>query len=130
ETGRLAQYGHRLEESLAPGESGFWLLDNNTDALLVRIALADLAVETLDVQYFIWQDDLTGKLLMQHVLDAADRGVRVRFFLDDLTLARRDAEFAGLDAHPFVEVRVFNPWTRRSSLGRPIEFVFRSGQLN
>ncbi|MBN1239247.1 MAG: phospholipase D family protein [Gammaproteobacteria bacterium] len=130
ETGLLADTGARIEASLTGQESAYWLLDNNADALLVRIALADLATETLDIQYFIWQDDMTGRLLMQHVLAAADRGVRVRFFVDDLTLAGRDEEIAGLDAHPFVDVRVFNPWTRRSSLLRPLQFVFRSRLLN
>lgn len=130
ETGVLAEHGGAIEASLAGDESAYWLLDNNADALLVRLALADLATETLDIQYFIWQDDVTGRLLMQHVLDAADRGVRVRFFIDDLTLSGRDDEIAGLDAHPSIEVRVFNPWTSRSSIGRPLQFVFRSRLLN
>jgi cardiolipin synthase C len=130
ETGLLAEHGAGIEASLDGDKSAFWLLDNNADSLLVRIALADLATETLDIQYFIWQDDMTGRLLMQHVIDAADRGVRVRFFIDDLTLAGRDDEIAGLDAHPSIDVRVYNPWTRRSSLGRPLQFVFRSRLLN
>src|SRR5690606_30473441 len=128
--GDLAERGENIIATLRAGESAFRLLDNNADALLVRLALADLATETLDIQYFIWQDDMTGRLLMQHVLAAADRGVRVRFFVDDLTLAGRDDEIAGLDAHPSIDVRVFNPWTRRSVLVRPLQFVFRSRLLN
>ena len=130
EQGPLADHGERIEASLAAPESAYWLLDNNADALLARIALTDLATETLDIQYFIWQDDMTGRLLMQHVLAAADRGVHVRFLIDDLTLTGRDDEIAGLDAHPLIDVRIFNPWTRRSSLLRPLQFMFRSRLLN
>src|SRR5690606_27351995 len=82
------------------------------------------------IQYFIWQDDMTGRLLMKHVLDAADRGVRVRFLIDDLAVVGRHAELESLDAHPRIEVRVFNPWRLRSPLIRPFEFVTRMNVLN
>ena len=130
EAGALAEYAAAAEAGLQPGETAYWLLDDNADALRVRIALADLAVETLDIQYFIWQDDLTGRLLMQHVLAAADRGVRVRFFLDDLAVTGLDTQLVGLDAHPSIEVRIFNPWKSRSQLVRPFEFALRMGRLN
>src|SRR5690606_41799412 len=105
-----ARSGAGAEAELAGGESAFWLLDDNADSLRIRIALAELAEETLDIQYFIWQDDRTGRLLMKHVLDAADRGVRVRFLIDDLAVVGRHAELESRDEHPGIEVRVFNPW--------------------
>ncbi|HEX6995043.1 MAG TPA: phospholipase D family protein [Gammaproteobacteria bacterium] len=128
--GTLARFARRIEADLGERESAFWLLDDNADSLRIRIALADLAAETLDIQYFIWQDDVTGRLLMQHVVAAADRGVRVRFLIDDLAVGGRDDELAALDAHPRIEVRVFNPWRVRSPLGRPLEFVARIDRLN
>src|SRR5690606_36568978 len=130
EEGALARLAVGVEAQLGDGESAFWLLDDNADSLRIRIALAELAEETLDIQYFIWQDDRTGRLLMQHVLDAADRGVRVRFLLDDLAVAGRDGELAALGAHPRIEVRLFNPWRVRSPVGRPLEFVARMNVLN
>src|SRR5690606_1371549 len=72
----------------------------------------------------------SGRLLMQHVVDAADRGVRVRFLLDDLAVAGRDDELEALAAHPRIEVRLFNPWRVRSPLGRPFECVARIDRLN
>src|SRR5690606_11161798 len=130
EEGALARLAAGAEAELADGESAFWLLDDNADSLRIRIALAELAEETLDIQYFICQDDRTGRLLMQHVLDAADRGVRVRLLLDDLAVAGRDGELAALGAHPRIEVRLFNPWRVRSPIGRPVEFVARMSLLN
>jgi cardiolipin synthase C len=128
--GVLARHGSAVGEALDERESAYWLLDDNADSLRIRLALADLAAETLDIQYFIWQDDMTGRLLMKHVLEAADRGVRVRFLLDDLAVTGRDAELASLGAHPSIEVRVFNPWRVRASIARPFEFVARIGLLN
>lgn len=128
--GVLAAYAERLANPAGGGDSLYWLLHDNTDALKVRIALADLAVDSLDIQYFIWQGDATGELLLQHVIAAADRGVRVRLLLDDLALAGRDAELAALDGHPSIEVRIFNPWKSRSRIIRPLEFVLRPGLLN
>ena len=130
ENGPLAVHGAAAEAWLDDGESAFWLLEDNADALRIRIALAALAVETLDIQYFIWQDDMTGRLLMKHVLEAADRGVRVRFLIDDLAVVGRHAELESLNAHPRVEVRVFNPWRMRAPVLRPFEFVARIGRLN
>ncbi|HEU4619409.1 MAG TPA: phospholipase D family protein [Gammaproteobacteria bacterium] len=126
----LSEHANRLAAEARPGDSSLRLLHGNADALKVRLALVDLAAETLDIQYFIWQDDATGRLLLQHVIAAADRGVRVRLLLDDLALGGRDPEVVALEAHPSVQVRVFNPWTTRSKLVRPFEFVVRPRRLN
>lgn len=128
--GVLADGGRLLEAELAGDETAFWLLEDNREALRVRLALADLAQESLDIQYFIWQNDMTGRLLMAHVLAAADRGVRVRLLLDDLAVTGRDAKLQSLAAHPMIEVRLFNPWRARSMIGRPFEFVARIHRLN
>lgn len=128
--GALTRFARLALADDPPGDSAFRLLHDNEDALKVRLALADLAVRTLDIQYFIWQDDATGRLLLQHVIAAADRGVRVRLLLDDLALGGRDRELAELDAHPKIEVRIFNPWTDRSIVARPLQFVVSPGRLN
>ncbi len=128
-SGVLAVDAARLAAA-APGESSFRLLHGNENALKARLALTDLAVKSLDIQYFIWQQDATGRLLLQHVIAAADRGVRVRLLLDDLALGGLDTELAELDAHPGIEVRVFNPWTDRSTFVRPLQFVVEPGRLN
>ena len=80
-----------------------------------RIAMTELAEKTLDLQYFIWDADATGRILAERLVRAADRGVRVRILVDDLNLKGRDAVVAALDAHPNIEVRLFNPFAHRSS---------------
>ncbi|NVH74289.1 phospholipase D family protein [Paraburkholderia sp. JPY432] len=105
-----------LREALAPLEakhpeqSGFRVLANGTDALQMRIALARAASKTLDMQYYIANEDTTGKLLLGAALYAADHGVRVRMLVDDLNFKDIDRIMAGLDTHENIEIRVFNPF--------------------
>ena len=73
-----------------PGKSGFAVLEGNREAFADRIALADFAQKTLDVQYYIWSADTAGLMLADHLIQAADRGVRVRFLVDDLELTLKD----------------------------------------
>src|SRR6188474_1253524 len=92
-----------------PGASGFRMLAVGVDGFLARVQMIDAAERTLDLQYFIFRTDETGKLLAAAVLRAADRGVRVRLMLDDGETKPGDEQMAALDAHPQVEVRVYNP---------------------
>jgi cardiolipin synthase C len=101
-------------EEGATGRSGLALLASARDAFVARQALAAMAERTLDLQYYLWEDDTSGRLLLKAVLAAADRGVRVRLLLDDLRAGGRDSDLALLDAHPRVEVRLFNPFADRT----------------
>jgi putative cardiolipin synthase len=98
-----------------PNQSGFKLVTKGRDAFTARVALADLAQKTIDIQYFLWEPDATGRLLSEHLLRAADRGVRVRILLDDVNLKRRDRSLAAFDVHPNIEIRIFNPFATRDS---------------
>ncbi len=97
-----------------PGESGFWLLGSGLDAFAARVMLADAAERSIDVQYYLYHDDVTGKILTYRLLDAADRGVRVRLLLDDMATKGIDAPLATLDSHPNFEVRIVNPYANRA----------------
>src|SRR6202012_1812565 len=66
-----------------PGLSGFSLLGNGREAFIVRLALADLAERSIDMQYYVWDGDTTGRIIVDRVMKAADRGVRVRLLIDD-----------------------------------------------
>jgi putative cardiolipin synthase len=99
-----------------PGLSAAYPLSDGTEALAARVVLARAAERALDVQYYIWHADEAGKLLLAELLDAADRGVRVRLLLDDVGVGAADDEgFLLLDAHPQVSVRLFNPIALRHS---------------
>jgi len=96
-----------------PREVGVFELRDGRDAFAARALLAAAAERTLDVQYYIWHDDLSGTLLFDALLHAAERGVRVRLLLDDNNTAGLDPLLVALDAHPNIEVRLFNPFANR-----------------
>lgn len=100
-----------------PGDSSFRPLQNGVDALLARIVLAEAAERSLDAQYYIWHDDLTGRHFAHALLRAADRGVRVRILLDDVGVNANDEILLTLDAHANIEIRLFNPLALRSFRG-------------
>ena len=109
--------GRYIEKAAAkhPGKSGFAITRYGRNAFTARVAATELAEKTLDVQYYIWEPDATGRLLAERLLRAADRGVRVRVLLDDMNFQGRDAVLASLDAHPNIEIRIFNPFARRGA---------------
>ncbi|MFD2231334.1 phospholipase D family protein [Alkalimarinus sediminis] len=111
-----------------PEESGFHLLAYGMDALAARIKLIDAAQRSLDLQYYIWHDDLTGRVLQNRLLHAADRGVRVRLLLDDLDTAGKDETLFALNAHPNIEIRLYNPFKNRSL--RALGFIGSPFRLN
>jgi putative cardiolipin synthase len=118
-------------EAAHPGQSGFRLVGNGSEAFLVRMQSARLATRSLDVQTYIWHADLTGAYLGQVLLESADRGVRVRLLVDDLDARARNEGFAALAAHPNVVVRLFNPWvTRSGKLAGLGEGVFAFERIN
>ena len=95
------------------GKTGVMPLGNGADAFAARMLLADAAVSSIDVQYYIWHGDLTGSLLLNALKRAADRGVRVRLLLDDNGTSGLDGPLAALNAHENVEVRLYNPFNLR-----------------
>jgi putative cardiolipin synthase len=96
-----------------PEKSRVIPLINGVDGYYVRLALAQMAERSLDIQYFIWHKDVTGQVLLKRVLEAADRGVRVRMLLDDIHNQELDPEFYALDTHPNISIRLFNPFATR-----------------
>jgi cardiolipin synthase C len=111
-------------EAAHPGDSAFHLLIDGMDALVARVILSENAQRTLDLQYYIWHDDLTGREMAASVMRAADRGVRVRLLLDDLGTNADDKFLLALASHPNVQVRLFNPVANRTfkRLGAAAEF--------
>jgi putative cardiolipin synthase len=124
----------RLGRALAPrvdahpGRSGIYPLPDGRDAFAARVLLAQAAERTLDAQYYIWRNDMTGTLLFEALHAAADRGVRVRLLLDDNRTSGLDTTLAALDAHPHIEVRLFNPFVIRQP--RLIGFITDFSRAN
>lgn len=113
-------------------QSGFRPLLGGTSALLSRLVLADNARHSIDLQYYIFANDPTGRLVAQRLLAAADRGVRVRILLDDFDIAAEDHLLDALDVHPNIEVRLFNPlrFRHRSVVSKMGQFLLEAQRLN
>jgi putative cardiolipin synthase len=122
-------FGRLLAKEKAdhPGRSGFHLLDDGLDAFVARAVLANHAERSIDVQYYLFHDDLVGKLFADLLLKAADRGVRVRLLVDDMAITAQDLGAAAMDDHPHMEVRIFNPFSR--NVARATQFVTRLGSV-
>ncbi|MDW2982257.1 MAG: phospholipase D family protein [Rhodanobacter sp.] len=113
-----------------PGETAATLLPDGLDAFAARAASARLAGRSLDLQYYMWHDDLVGHLLAREVYAAAERGVRVRLLLDDINTKGLDPALLALDAHPNIEVRLYNPFRNRRGAWRLLEMVQRFFSVN
>lgn len=111
-----------------PGQDAFHLLRDPVDALDARVLLADRADRSLDLQYYIWHDDLTGHELADAIIRAADRGVRVRVLLDDLGTNADDRKLLEISSHPNIEIRLFNPVATRHF--KKIGTVFELSRVN
>ena len=126
--------GTRLGRAIAPltaanpGKTGIHAIPDPRAAFAARGILAGTAERSLDVQYYIWHGDETGYLLFEALWAAAERGVRVRLLLDDNGTAGLDATIAALDAHPNIEVRLYNPVFNRNA--RALSFLTDFTRLN
>jgi putative cardiolipin synthase len=111
-----------------PGESGVYAMSMPSDAFAARALLAGAADKSLDIQYYIWHGDQTGYLLFEAVFRAAERGVRVRILLDDANTGGLDDTIGALDAHPNIEVRLYNPLMQRKA--RALNLVTDFARVN
>lgn len=116
---------HRAQH---PGLSGVVPLSDSLDAFAARMLSIAAAQRSVDIQYYIWRDDITGNLLLQALHEAAQRNVRVRLLLDDNGVSGLDGKLALLNAEPNVEVRLFNPFPFRSF--KPLGFLTDFRRLN
>jgi putative cardiolipin synthase len=114
------------------GASGFRLYSAGVDGLLLRLELIAQARSSLDLQYYIFHGDESGRLVTEALQRAAQRGVRVRILVDDAESVAGDEQLLALLAEPQVAIRVFNPWRYRghSRFIRGLEFAFSKSRLD
>lgn len=105
-----------------------YLLPNGLDAFVGRAGLARLAERSIDVQYYMFYQDTVGRLLIKELLNAADRGVRVRLLVDDMYGEEADEIWQSLNAHLLFEVRLFNPCVRGYS--KNLQFITDLKRVN
>lgn len=125
-----APLGTTVQSALSrnSGSDGVRPLANGHSAFAARVVLAREAVSSIDAQYYIWQDDVTGLLLLDELRAAAERGVRVRLLVDDNGISGLDPLLAELDDMPSASVRIFNPFTLRNP--KLLSYAFNFDRLN
>ncbi len=110
------------------------LIDAPDAALTYRLDLIDAADTSIDLQYFLWHNDASGILVIEKILAAADRGVRVRALVDDIQMEGLVNRLNALDDHPNIEIRIFNPfsirWRYELGILRLAEFAIDGNRLN
>lgn len=113
-----------------PGMSAVLLQETGWDALAQRLALIETAEHSIDIQYYIWSADVSGRYLVKRLIAAAERGVRIRVMLDDINLNEREHLLAALDRHPQIEIRIFNPIPSRRGLAKWLNVLGDFSRLN
>ncbi len=108
--------------------NGIIELPHGRDAFAARAVLAQQADSSIDTQYYMWHQDTVGRLLVYELINAADRGVRVRILLDDMYGSDGQDTWLAMDAHPLIEVRLFAPFSR--SQPKYLQFVTRFKDVN
>jgi putative cardiolipin synthase len=114
------------------GDSAFRIVSVGADGFRLRMQMIEAAQKTLDLQYYIFRGDETGRLLTDSLAHAAQRGVRIRLLVDDADTVPGDEQILRLLAYPSVEVRIFNPYRYRghSKIIRHLEFIFHVSRLD
>ena len=136
-----AQYAHDIETDetyLAkivqplklknPELTGYHTLYDPLEAISARIKLIEKAEKTLDLQYYIWDNDRVGALALYKILQAADRGVKVRLLIDDNNAKAMESIYLALDQHQNIDIKLFNPYKFRRL--RPIDMVLDLKRIN
>ena len=113
-------------------QSGFRLYSVGVDGLLLRLELIQEAHSSLDLQYYVFHGDESGKLITEALGKAAARGVRVRILVDDGESRAGDEQLFALAGEPNVEIRIFNPWRYRghNAFLRDVEYLFSHRRLD
>lgn len=110
------------------GMTGIKAIGRGIDAFTLRMKLIESAQSSIDAKYYLWNNDLTGLMLLSAIKDAADRGVRVRLLLDDNAIEGLDPIIHQLNQHEMIDIRLYNPFVIRSY--KIINFTFDFGRLN
>lgn len=120
--------GSNVDMQMSQGLTAYLALDDAFISIASRLHLINKAQHNIDLQYYIWEDDSIGHLMLAELLKAADRGVKVRLLIDDQNGTKLDATLKQLAAHPNFEIKLFNPYRFRKL--RVIDYAFRLKHIN
>ncbi|WP_040331931.1 phospholipase D-like domain-containing protein [Acinetobacter nectaris] len=111
-----------------PGLTGYHVLFDPLEAIAARLSLINKAQKTLDIQYYIWDNDKIGALALYDIIKAADRGVKVRLLIDDNNAKKMEGIFLALDQHVNIQVKLYNPYKYRNF--RPLDMLLDLKRIN
>jgi len=113
-------------------DSGFRMISAGIDGLTARIEAIDLAQRSIDIQTYIFRADESGNLVVEALLRAAERGVRIRILVDDGETVAGDEKILALSGQPGFEVRIYNPLRYRghNRFRRGVEFLFNKARVD
>jgi len=120
--------GSNVDTQISQGLTAYLALDDAFSSIASRLHLINKAQHNIDLQYYIWENDSIGHLMLAELLKAADRGVKVRLLIDDQNGTKLDATLKQLAAHPNFEIKLFNPYKFRKL--RVIDYAFRLKHIN
>ena len=113
-----------------PSQSGAMLIKSGKVSFLHRIALVRMARHSIELQTYIYENDVTSRILMHEMKLAADRGIKIRILVDDHGLSSDTSDIMLLNYHPNIQVKVFNPYKYRSKILKYPQFLFNISRLN
>ncbi|WP_227591824.1 MULTISPECIES: phospholipase D family protein [unclassified Acinetobacter] len=111
-----------------PNLTGYHVLYDPLEALAARIELINKAEKSLDLQYYIWDNDKIGALALHAMIKAADRGVKIRLLVDDNNAKKMEGIYMALDQHTNIDVKLYNPYRFRHF--RPVDMVLDLKRIN
>lgn len=110
------------------GLTGYHVLDEPLEALAARLKLIEKAEKSLDLQYYIWENDKIGAMALHELIRAANRGVKIRLLIDDHNSQKMEGIYLALDQHQNISVRLYNPFGFRQL--RAMDFILDLNRVN
>ncbi len=115
-------------KKIEKGLTAYVALDDAFVSIASRIFLIRNAKRTLDLQYYIWNKDFIGQLMLNELYKAANRGIKIRLLIDDQNGNGLDPILRALSDNPAFEIRLFNPYKFRKL--RVLDYLFRAKAIN
>jgi cardiolipin synthase C len=115
-----------LDKENMKSQTGVYTLEKGAESLLSRLWLFDHAQASIDIQYFSFKKDVTGRIASDHIVQAANRGVKIRILLDDAASKMYSYQIQLLESHENIEVRVYNAGIHLGRLDRRVKFLIKN----
>lgn len=100
------------------------LLDQGQDALLLRLHMIESAKQSIELQMYVFDLDESGTLVLDALIRAAKRGVKVRVLLDQLYgLNRPEVQAKLAIIHKNFELKLYSPLFDQAEISKPEFFA-------